>query len=86
MDGRNGSELVCFCWCATHFELIARRTIVGAVVGAWLGALVIPLDWDRWWQRYPLPNFAGSVCGWVLGAISAELHWNLRRLKIEKLP
>ncbi|KAK0735616.1 putative mitochondrial carrier protein [Apiosordaria backusii] len=29
--------------------------LVGALVGAWLGAVPIPLDWDREWQRWPLP-------------------------------
>ena len=29
-------------------EYRCARTSVCAVVGAWLGALVIPLDWDRW--------------------------------------
>ncbi|VDM75363.1 unnamed protein product [Strongylus vulgaris] len=52
----------------TFAELLAHRAIFGAVVGAWLGAFVIPLDWDRWWQRYPFPNFVGATCGWVLGA------------------
>lgn len=23
---------------------------VGTVLGAWVSAIVIPLDWDRWWQ------------------------------------
>ena len=30
---------------------------VGAVVGAWLGAFVIPLDWERPWQvRMSIPR------------------------------
>ncbi|KAK6759530.1 hypothetical protein RB195_021237 [Necator americanus] len=36
--------------CTGFVELLAHRAILGAVVGAWLGAFVIPLDWDRWWQ------------------------------------
>jgi len=23
---------------------------ISSIVGAWFGAFVIPLDWDRWWQ------------------------------------
>jgi hypothetical protein len=23
---------------------------LGALVGAWAGAIALPLDWDRWWQ------------------------------------
>jgi phosphatidylinositol glycan class F len=26
---------------------------LGAVVGAWAGAVPIPLDWDREWQKWP---------------------------------
>src|SRR5262245_27639402 len=27
--------------------------LIGAVLGAWLGAIPIPLDWDREWQKWP---------------------------------
>ncbi|PHH86052.1 hypothetical protein CDD83_10820 [Cordyceps sp. RAO-2017] len=48
--------------------------LVGAVVGAWLGAVPIPLDWDREWQRWPVTvvvgMYAGSlVGGWASGAL-----------------
>ncbi|KAL6725076.1 hypothetical protein Aduo_019894 [Ancylostoma duodenale] len=67
-------------------ELLAHRAIFGALIGAWLGAFVIPLDWDRWWQRYPFPNFVGASCGWALGLCLAEIQWILRRFRREKLP
>ncbi|CAB3409447.1 unnamed protein product [Caenorhabditis bovis] len=41
-----------------------------AILGAWLGAFVHPLDWDRWWQRYPLPSLAGSVLGFFFGTFT----------------
>ena len=28
--------------------------LLGACAGAWLGAVPIPLDWDRDWQRWPV--------------------------------
>ncbi|KAJ4306248.1 Glycosylphosphatidylinositol (GPI) anchor assembly protein [Collariella sp. IMI 366227] len=37
--------------------------MVGAVVGAWLGAVPIPLDWDRDWQRWPVTILAGMFGG-----------------------
>lgn len=40
-------------------------TALGACVGAWLGAIPIPLDWDREWQKWPVT----IVCGLYLGAI-----------------
>uniref|UniRef100_A0A0M3IUG2 Heme O synthase n=1 Tax=Ascaris lumbricoides TaxID=6252 RepID=A0A0M3IUG2_ASCLU len=35
---------------STGSQLIAHRIALGGLLGAWLGAFVIPLDWDRWWQ------------------------------------
>ena len=40
---------------------------LGACAGAWSGATVFPLDWDTWWQRWPLPLVCGSVIGGVVG-------------------
>ncbi|XP_047487951.1 phosphatidylinositol-glycan biosynthesis class F protein-like [Penaeus chinensis] len=36
-----------------------------AVVGAWFGALPIPLDWDTPWQVWPLTCCIGAVIGEV---------------------
>ena len=41
----------------------------GAVIGAWCGALVIPLDWDRWWQEWPLSCCFGSLVGSLFGGV-----------------
>ncbi|KAI9742308.1 MAG: Glycosylphosphatidylinositol (GPI) anchor assembly protein [Claussenomyces sp. TS43310] len=41
--------------------------LVGAVLGAWLGAVPIPLDWDREWQRWPVTVVTGLYVGYVLG-------------------
>lgn len=40
---------------------------VGALVGAWLGAVPIPLDWDREWQKWPVTIVTGIYLGYVLG-------------------
>jgi len=42
---------------------------VGACVGAWLGAIPIPLDWDRVWQRWPVTPLVGAVGGWAAGRL-----------------
>jgi phosphatidylinositol glycan class F len=42
---------------------------VGALVGAWVGAVPIPLDWDREWQAWPVTVVVGAVGGWVLGRV-----------------
>ncbi|KAJ4022378.1 Glycosylphosphatidylinositol (GPI) anchor assembly protein [Fusarium irregulare] len=41
---------------------------VGTVVGAWLGAVPIPLDWDREWQKWPVTIVAGAYLGYIVGS------------------
>ncbi|KIW03874.1 uncharacterized protein PV09_05170 [Verruconis gallopava] len=40
---------------------------VGACLGAWVGAVPIPLDWDRDWQRWPVTVLTGAYVGWAVG-------------------
>ncbi len=43
--------------------------LVGACAGAWLGAVPIPLDWDRDWQRWPVTVLCGVFAGYALGKV-----------------
>ena len=40
-----------------------------SLLGAWLGAFTLPLDWDREWQFWPLPCLVGALLGHVIGAV-----------------
>ncbi|KAK5170413.1 Glycosylphosphatidylinositol (GPI) anchor assembly protein [Saxophila tyrrhenica] len=40
---------------------------LGACMGAWVGAIPIPLDWDREWQKWPVTIVAGMYGGAVVG-------------------
>ncbi|EEA27324.1 Glycosylphosphatidylinositol (GPI) anchor assembly protein [Talaromyces marneffei ATCC 18224] len=42
---------------------------LGACVGAWLGAVPIPLDWDRPWQAYPITILTGAYIGFAVGQL-----------------
>ncbi|EED19770.1 GPI-anchor biosynthesis protein (Pig-F), putative [Talaromyces stipitatus ATCC 10500] len=42
---------------------------LGACVGAWLGAVPIPLDWDRPWQAYPITILTGAYLGFAIGQL-----------------
>lgn len=42
---------------------------LGACVGAWIGAIPIPLDWDREWQKWPVTIVCGMYAGAVLGKV-----------------
>ncbi|PSN45698.1 hypothetical protein C0J52_11949 [Blattella germanica] len=41
------------------------RNIQVTLFGAWLGAFVIPLDWDRPWQEWPIPCSTGAMLGFT---------------------
>ena len=41
------------------------RTIQFTLFGTWLGAFVIPLDWDRAWQEWPIPCASGALLGFT---------------------
>ncbi|KAG9123980.1 hypothetical protein FRC07_013305 [Ceratobasidium sp. 392] len=41
---------------------------VGSVIGCWLGALPMPLDWDRPWQAWPLTSAYMAIIGHAVGA------------------
>ncbi|OAA70984.1 GPI biosynthesis protein Pig-F [Akanthomyces lecanii RCEF 1005] len=45
--------------------------LVGAAAGAWLGAVPIPLDWDRDWQRWPVTIVVGAYLGAAAGSLLA---------------
>lgn len=41
--------------------------ICSTLIGTWLGAIVIPLDWDRPWQVWPIPCYFGGLLGNMIG-------------------
>lgn len=41
------------------------RNIALTLCGAWAGAIVIPLDWDRVWQVWPVPCYLGTFGGYL---------------------
>ncbi|CAN0922805.1 Phosphatidylinositol-glycan biosynthesis class F protein [Linum grandiflorum] len=41
----------------------------GAVIGAWLGAWPMPLDWERPWQEWPICVTYGSLVGYLVGMV-----------------
>ncbi|KAK9318867.1 GPI-anchor biosynthesis protein-like protein [Lipomyces orientalis] len=51
----------------------AYTAALGTVAGAWLGAVPIPLDWDREWQTWPVTvvfgAYVGNAVGRVIGAV-----------------
>ncbi|KAL8896994.1 MAG: hypothetical protein Q9207_007444 [Kuettlingeria erythrocarpa] len=53
---------------------------VGTVVGAWLGAVPIPLDWDREWQKWPVTIVTGAYIGWAVFRLAGEYLFKGKRI------
>ncbi|PIC34080.1 hypothetical protein B9Z55_013840 [Caenorhabditis nigoni] len=68
----------------TTKESIYILTSIFAIFGAWAAAAVHPLDWDRWWQRYPLPSLAGTIVGAFVGLIISSLRSLIRKSNTNK--
>lgn len=53
---------------------------VGCMVGGWIGAIPMALDWDRVWQAWPIPVLTGAYLGWAVGrALTADLKVGIGR-------
>ncbi|KRX17002.1 Nitrogen permease regulator 2-like protein [Trichinella nelsoni] len=57
----------------------------GTYLGAYLGAIPIPLDWDRPWQRWPITCVVGALIGFGIGNICACVHPKSRRAMMASL-
>lgn len=60
-------------------KVIADRTgfegpVWGTLIGAYLGAIPIPLDWDRDWQKWPVTIYLGASAGLFLGTTITILY------------
>lgn len=42
---------------------------MGCMVGGWIGAVPMALDWDRDWQAWPVPVLTGTYLGWASGRV-----------------
>lgn len=56
---------------------------LGTLIGAWIGAVPIPLDWDREWQRWPVTIVTGAYIGFAVGKIIGGYVFKGARIKIE---
>lgn len=56
---------------------------VGCFVGAWLGAVPIPLDWDREWQKWPVTIVTGAYGGYVIGKLVGGRLLKGKRIELD---
>lgn len=52
----------------TIVEMLISNALL-TVCGAWLGAVVIPLDWNTPWQQWPIPCYLGAIGGYLLSNV-----------------
>ncbi|XP_020674576.1 phosphatidylinositol-glycan biosynthesis class F protein isoform X3 [Dendrobium catenatum] len=45
----------------------------GSVIGAWIGAWPMPLDWERPWQEWPICVTYGAVAGYWIGGLASSV-------------
>ncbi|KAM9978450.1 hypothetical protein ACTFIY_012197 [Dictyostelium cf. discoideum] len=48
--------------------------VVFSILGAWIGAFPIPLDWDRPWQQWPISCVFGSIVGHIFGLFICSVY------------
>jgi phosphatidylinositol glycan class F len=54
-------------------EYASLLTAICSIIGTWIGAFPIPLDWDRDWQVWPISCLVGTLLGHCVGLIAASL-------------
>lgn len=54
---------------SSNAEMAAYMQSITILIGAWLGAVVIPLDWERPWQQWPVSCVLGALLGQAVGAV-----------------
>ncbi|XP_062234426.1 phosphatidylinositol-glycan biosynthesis class F protein [Platichthys flesus] len=64
------------------WDTCLQITVVCTLVGAWVGAFPIPLDWDRQWQVWPVSCSLGATIGFLTGLIAAPawIHYHRKHL------
>jgi phosphatidylinositol glycan class F len=54
------------------------------IVTTWASAFVIPLDWDRPWQVFPICTTYGLMFGEMLGTVASGMAYLLKKRKSSK--
>ncbi|KAF1991305.1 PIG-F-domain-containing protein [Aulographum hederae CBS 113979] len=56
---------------------------VGGLLGAWGGAVPLPLDWDREWQRWPVTVVTGAYIGVAVGKFVGGMLLKGKRIEFD---
>jgi len=61
-------------------EMYEKNNFRATVLGAFIGSVVIPLDWDADWQRWPIPCSIGLLGGHLLANVYEIICWQFKSL------
>ncbi|KAJ7384662.1 hypothetical protein OS493_020242 [Desmophyllum pertusum] len=64
-------------WSDATPEAYFQCSIIFTLIGTWLGAFPIPLDWDRPWQVWPIPCVIGAIVGYIVGLVISTVTFAL---------
>ncbi len=64
----------------TTSEIYAYAQAICALSGAWIGAIVLPLDWDREWQAWPISCIISTYVGHSVGVMAAFVWCSVKML------
>ncbi|TMW57147.1 hypothetical protein Poli38472_003072 [Pythium oligandrum] len=67
--------------CRDDMEFFITCVCAGSALGAYLGALPIPLDWDRPWQQWPLTCVYGALGGHTVGVVGCAIGMALKQTR-----
>lgn len=68
----------------TTSEIYAYAQAICALSGAWIGAIVLPLDWDREWQAWPISCVISTYVGHSVGVLAAFVWASLKLMFSKK--
>ncbi|VVC31410.1 GPI biosynthesis protein Pig-F [Cinara cedri] len=66
---------------ASTIEVYERNNFRITILGAFIGAAVIPFDWETEWQRWPIPCSVGLIGGHLLANVYEIICWQFKSLK-----
>ncbi|ORE09877.1 hypothetical protein BCV72DRAFT_333370 [Rhizopus microsporus var. microsporus] len=62
----------------TSSEIYAYAQAICTLSGAWIGAIVLPLDWEREWQVWPISCVISTYVGHSVGVLTAFVWSSLK--------
>ncbi|XP_058067327.1 uncharacterized protein LOC131216768 [Anopheles bellator] len=76
------------CVLANSYLNMLKNNCIGVILGAWGASVAAPLDWDRPWQVYPIPNIVGvffGLFGMNLLSLLRIVYFSFTQRRIKKM-